>query len=557
MLEDVFDAAASHYRVDASLLRSLADRGPDGGGELLNDGNLDAVGIMRFTPQTARRLGVNPLDPVQAIFGAAAEVRANLDRFDGSYERALAAYNTDVEAGARGAGPQVREVRSRPEQHPSEPDPQVITSARAWHGAGGGRGSVSGPRLDTDKGRRELAVEQEMSRLEAINPIGREKLRALAEFNVTQPAIPVKAVDREAQYAARGYAPANAAANARYDAALEQRLNERTQRVRPDTVTGERIAQSYNPNSERERVAAEEKEMYALRADARQRAAAQEMPAVVRGMARGAGELYALGRGAAGLAGELTDSESLRDWGLEGYLETMRGVNNIRLAPTFTGIRSTGDALEWALENSGYAGFQAATTILSAGMGGLIANTVGKKALGEAVGIALNSTVQTFGSVYGEAVEEARRTGQPLDLPKMLAGATVSTAIDTLADRIGLNALSTQTFKGNALERLGKSVGTQMAVQGGTEAAQRVPEELGAGREPFREGAGAQYVDDFAAGALFGAHAGAVGGLRGGEPKGAPAQHGAHRADVPVVGERHTTPMPPVHAEQASVLPED
>jgi len=186
-------------------------------------------------------------------------------------------------------------------------------------------------------------------------------------------------------------------------------------------------------------------------------------------------------------------------------------------------------------------------------MGGLI--TVGKKALGEAVGIALNSTVHAFGSVYGEAVEEARRTGQPLDLPKMLAGATVSTAIDTLADRIGLNALSTQTFKGNALERLGKSVGIQMAVQGGTEAVQRVPEELGAGRAPFREGTGAQYVDEFAAGALFGAHAGTVGGLRGG--KGTPAQYGVHKADVPVVGEQHTTPMPPVHAEQASALPED
>lgn len=190
-------------------------------------------------------------------------------------------------------------------------------------------------------------------------------------------------------------------------------------------------------------------------------------------------------------------------------------------------------------------------------MGGLIANTVGKKALGEAVGIALNSTVQTFGSVYGEAVEEARRTGKPLNLPVMLAGATVSTAIDTLADRIGLNALSTQTFKGNALERLGKSVGTQMAVQGGTEAAQRVPEELGVGRAPFREGTGAQYVGDFAAGALFGAHAGTVGGLRGGEPKGTPAQHGARRADVPMVGAQHATPMPPVHAEQASALPED
>ncbi len=393
---------------------------------------------------------------------------------------------------------------------------QVITSAHAWRGAGGGRGAASGMRLDTDAGRRELALEQEVQRLVEINPASRERLHALAEFNLSQPAIEQKPVDRGAQYMALGYAAADAAGNARFDANLEQRLNARTQKARPDAVTGERIVQHYNPNSERERVVAEEKEMRALRADARQRAAAQEMPSVVRGLAQGAGGLYATAMGAAGLAGELTGSEELRDWGLEGYRETMRGVNNISLAPTFTGIRSTGDALEWALENSGYAGFQAATTILSAGMGGLIANTVGKKALGEVVGIALNSTMQTFGSVYADAAEEARRTGKLLDLPTMLTGATVSTAIDTLVNRIGLDALTAKTFKGNALERLGKSMGTQMAVQGGTEAVQRVPEEWGAGRDPYGQGQVAQYLDEAAAGALFGIASGARGRRRPG-----------------------------------------
>ncbi|CAN7493651.1 hypothetical protein LJR066_003210 [Acidovorax sp. LjRoot66] len=149
-------------------------------------------------------------------------------------------------------------------------------------------------------------------------------------------------------------------------------------------------------------------------------------------------------------------------------------------------------------------------------MGGLIANTLGRKALGEAVGIALNNTVQTFGSVYGDAAEEAHRTGNPIDLPVMLTGATVSTAIDTLADRIGLDALTAKTFKGNALERLGKSMGAQMAVQGGTEAVQRVPEEWGAGRDPYGQGQVAQYLDEAAAGALFGIASGARGRRRPG-----------------------------------------
>lgn len=187
-------------------------------------------------------------------------------------------------------------------------------------------------RLDTDAGRRELALEQEVQRLVEINPASRERLRALAQFNLSQPAIEQKPVDREAQYMALGYEAADAAGNARFDANLEQRLNARTQKARPDAVTGERIVQRYNPNSERERVAAEEKEMRALRADARQRAAAQEMPSVVRGLAQGAGGLYATAMGAAGLAGELTDSEDLRDW-------VWRGTGRPCAAPTTSALR--------------------------------------------------------------------------------------------------------------------------------------------------------------------------------------------------------------------------
>lgn len=65
-------------------------------------------------------------------------------------------------------------------------------------------------RLDTDTGRRELAVEQEVQRLVAINPASRERLRALAEFNLSQPAIEQKPVDREAQYTALDYAASDA-----------------------------------------------------------------------------------------------------------------------------------------------------------------------------------------------------------------------------------------------------------------------------------------------------------------------------------------------------------
>lgn len=51
-----------------------------------------AVGIAQFLPSTAAELGIDPLDPMQAIEGAARYLRQQFDRF-GSWALALAAYN--------------------------------------------------------------------------------------------------------------------------------------------------------------------------------------------------------------------------------------------------------------------------------------------------------------------------------------------------------------------------------------------------------------------------------------------------------------------------------
>jgi soluble lytic murein transglycosylase-like protein len=68
---------------------------------------------MQLMPATARQLGVqNPHDPVQNIKGGAAYLRAQLDRFDGDVERALAAYNAGPGAVIRhGQVPPYRETR--------------------------------------------------------------------------------------------------------------------------------------------------------------------------------------------------------------------------------------------------------------------------------------------------------------------------------------------------------------------------------------------------------------------------------------------------------------
>jgi soluble lytic murein transglycosylase-like protein len=52
-----------------------------------------ARGLAQLMPGTARELGVNPDDPFANHEGGARYLRAQLDRFDGDVEKALAAYN--------------------------------------------------------------------------------------------------------------------------------------------------------------------------------------------------------------------------------------------------------------------------------------------------------------------------------------------------------------------------------------------------------------------------------------------------------------------------------
>lgn len=52
-----------------------------------------AQGMMQFMPDTAKRFGIDPSDPEQAIFGAAQYLKENLDKFKGDYGKAVAAYN--------------------------------------------------------------------------------------------------------------------------------------------------------------------------------------------------------------------------------------------------------------------------------------------------------------------------------------------------------------------------------------------------------------------------------------------------------------------------------
>lgn len=62
-----------------------------------------AIGLAQFMPDTAKALGINPNDPMQAIEGAAKYLKSNFDAF-GSWEKSLAAYNAGPNAVAKYGG---------------------------------------------------------------------------------------------------------------------------------------------------------------------------------------------------------------------------------------------------------------------------------------------------------------------------------------------------------------------------------------------------------------------------------------------------------------------
>lgn len=86
----LFQGAAQKYGVPASLLAAVAHQ--ESGFDPNVTSPAGARGLMQLMPATARGLGVNPLDPAQAVDGAARMLRGLISEF-GGVDKALAAYN--------------------------------------------------------------------------------------------------------------------------------------------------------------------------------------------------------------------------------------------------------------------------------------------------------------------------------------------------------------------------------------------------------------------------------------------------------------------------------
>ena len=89
--EPLFAAATAEHGLPAGLLAAVAQA--ESGGDARAVSPAGARGLMQIMPGTARDLGVDPMDPAQAVDGAARLLARHLQKYDGSVPLALAAYN--------------------------------------------------------------------------------------------------------------------------------------------------------------------------------------------------------------------------------------------------------------------------------------------------------------------------------------------------------------------------------------------------------------------------------------------------------------------------------
>ena len=110
-IQELINWAANKVGVSAKLLGAIADA--ESSGNQAARSSAGAIGIMQLMPGTAKSLGVNPHDTKENVLGGAMYIKQQIDKYQGSIPKALAAYNAGPGAVDKYGGvPPYRETKS-------------------------------------------------------------------------------------------------------------------------------------------------------------------------------------------------------------------------------------------------------------------------------------------------------------------------------------------------------------------------------------------------------------------------------------------------------------
>lgn len=273
----------------------------------------------------------------------------------------------------------------------------------------------------------------------------------------------------------------------------------------------------------------------------------------VQGAKRGLEQSKGLMAGALALISNTVNDGQVNDFqrSMMGYYQArMEDAQKLQSPSTSFTEAAFGDGslAKWAADSAGYLGYQIGEAVLTGGLGGALGKTVGKATVAEVAtgmvekeilrlaatetgkklgkealaqtaaanvsrNIAAGTTVfvnnlrQEGGSIYGEAVEQAGKTGEPVDVGRVWAAAVAAAGVDTAADVMaakGVLGLKDGSTAPSYLGRAAREVPKGISVQSGTEGVQTIIERGGAKQEIFSPEGVRDIVDSMAVGALGG-----------------------------------------------------
>lgn len=268
----------------------------------------------------------------------------------------------------------------------------------------------------------------------------------------------------------------------------------------------------------------------------------------MRGVKKAAYQIPQTIGGAAGLIGDMTGADGLRDYGMQMYQNNEDKIQAItKDSDSLTNVLDgDGSALSWAKNAAGYTAGQAVTALATGGVGGFIGKQLAKQGIKAAIARGAESAVgseaaaaaaqqaisrgtkmgagsalfgsnltQEAGSIYPDALQQAQEDGRVLtaaDKARIVGSAFAAAGVDTAMDGvIAHKVLAGGRKEGESILRAAvREVPGMAAKEAATEGVQTGIERYGARQDMTSADAIRDYVDSMGVGAMGGGMGGGI-----------------------------------------------